>query len=155
MKLRKFIATTIREYLNENVNFLIDKIRHTYNKEKIKGTSELEYSKLIKFGLKYDDNFIEQLNDNERKIWLQLQDDDFDNKLITLPIVEIPIQRIYFSQNDININKIENENHKKGLPIFIKKNGKIYIISGNHRLFNQLIKKGKDIISGYIKNFDN
>ena len=50
MELKKFIATTIREYLNENVNFLIDKIRHTYNKEKIKGTSELEYSKLIKFG---------------------------------------------------------------------------------------------------------
>jgi hypothetical protein len=155
MELRKFIATTIREYLNESVIYLSDKIRDIYNKEKNKGASELEYSKLIKFGLKYDDNFIEQLNDNERKIWLQLQDDDFYNNPITLPIVKIPIEKIYFSQNDININKIENENHKKGLPIFIKKNSKIYIISGNHRLFNQLIKKSKDIISGYIKNFDN
>ncbi len=152
MELRNFIATILREYYNKNTSSLGDKIRTIYSIEKDKGNNELEYSKLIPFGLKYDEDFINHLNDNEKKLWLQLQDDDFDNLTINLPIIKVPIENIYFSQIDININKIEKVNHKIGLPIFMKKGDRIYVISGNHRLFNQLIKQNRDNISGYIKN---
>ena len=133
---------------------LSGKIRELYIKEKNKGNNEFEYEKLIKYGLKYNSDFVEKLSDNEKKMWLLLQDKDFENKPIDLPIIDIPIENIVFSQLDISINKVESGKHKKGLPIFIKKNGDYYIISGNHRLFAQLIKMNKDAIQGYIKDFD-
>lgn len=133
---------------------LSDKIRSEYTKVKNKGINEFEYENLIKYGLKYDDNFVEKLSNNERKTWLSLQDEDFENKPINLPVVNIPIEKIVFSQSDVSINKIEKGQHKKGFPIFIKKDNNIYIISGNHRLFSQLIKQKKDSIQGYIYDFD-
>jgi hypothetical protein len=129
-------------------------IRKHYDKEKIKGANEIEYQNLIKYGLKYDEDFLEKLNSNEKSIWLKLQDLDFENMPIDLPIKNIPIEDIIFSQSDIGINIIEKNKHKIGLPICIKKDGKIYIISGNHRLFSQLIKDKKNNIKCYLKNFD-
>jgi hypothetical protein len=152
--MKSFIATTFKIYLNEHINSFADKIRLVYTNEKNNDINELEFSKLIKIGLKYDENFMKYLTNAEKNIWLELQDLDFNENIINLPIIKIPIDEIYFSQIDVNINKIEKNNHHKGIPIFIKKNNKFYIISGNHRLFNQLIIQHKDEILGYIKNFD-
>jgi hypothetical protein len=129
-------------------------IRNHYDKEKIKGANEIEYQNLIKYGLRYDEDFLEKLSPQEKSIWLKLQDLDFENMPINLPIKNIPIEDIIFSQSDVGINIIEKNKHKIGLPICIKKDGNIYVISGNHRLFSQLIKDKKNNIKCYLKDFD-
>ena len=129
-------------------------IRKYYDKEKNKGATEIEYQNLIKYGLKYDEDWLEKLSPYEKSIWLKLQNLDFDNMSIDLPIKNIPIEDIIFSQSDVGVNIIEKNKHKIGLPICIKKEGNIYIISGNHRLFSQLIKDKKNNIKCYLKDFD-